>query len=100
MKKPEELLELALNNIRRIKELKGEFLVGKGYEQGPLPIQKCTVLSVYYREDGKNILLYRWRACTNGDNLEETFEEAYSETISTLILNWEEIWNLINTKPQ
>lgn len=100
MRKPEELLEMALEKIRREKNIDGTFIVAKAYEQGPLPIQKCTVLTVYYRVNGKNVILHRWRACTVGDNMEETFEDAYSDVIASLILDWEEIWTLINTKPQ
>lgn len=74
--------------------------MGRQYEQGPLSIQKCSILTVYYREDGKVKPLYRWRACAVGGDVEKSNEEAYSETIAGLILNWEEIWNSINTKPQ
>lgn len=100
MRKPEELLELALEKIRQIKRLDGQFIVNRQYEQGPLPIQKCTILSIYYKERDKVKPLYRWRACAAGDNIEQSNEEAYVETIASLILNWEEIWNSINTKPQ
>lgn len=98
--RPEALLEAALDNIRKIKKLSGVFLVGKYYEQGPLPVQRCTVLTVYYRDGGNNMIVYRWRACTTGDNLEQSFEEAFVEVLSHLILNWSEVWNLISTKHQ
>lgn len=91
---------MALEQIRKIKKLEGQFIVRRQYEQGPLPIQKCTILSIYYKERDKVKPLYRWRACAAGDNIEQSNEEAYVETIASLILNWEEIWNLINTKPQ
>ena len=94
----QRILKLALDKIQKIKGLKGEFLLGTCYEQGPLPIQRCTVLSVYYREEGKNIILYRWRACAVGPDMDATYDEAYSEVLSYLILNWEEVWNLINSK--
>ena len=100
MKNPEELLELSLEKIRKIKKLEGQFIVQRHYEQGPLPIQKCTILSVYYKKGDKVNLLYRWRACVAGDNIQMSNEEAYVETLASLILNWEEIWNSINTKPQ
>lgn len=90
---------MALERIRRIKNLKGEFIVNRQYEQGPLPIQRCTILTIYYKE--KTVKpLYRWRACAAGDNIQMSNEEAYIETLASLILNWEEIWNSINTKPQ
>lgn len=97
---PEVLLKAALDKVQSVKKLPGEFLVGKCYEQGPLPVQKCTVLTIYYRYMGKNTIVYRWRTCTIGDNLEQTFNDAYSEVLAYLILNWEEVWNLINFKPQ
>ena len=100
MRNPEELLELSLERIRQIKKLEGQFIVRRQYEQGPLPIQKCTILSIYYKERDRVSLLYRWRACAAGDNIQMSNEEAYIETLASLILNWEEIWNSINTKPQ
>ena len=100
MRKPEELLEMALERIRQTKKLKGQFIVNRQYEQGPLPIQKCTILTVYYKEGDRVKPLYRWRACSATNNTEQSNEEAYVETLASLILNWEEIWNSINTKPQ
>ena len=100
MKKPEELLETALEKVRKVKRLRGEFIVNRQYEQGPLPIQKCTILTVYYKEGTSVKPLYRWRACASGGDIEESNNEAYSEVIAGLILNWEEIWNSISTKPQ
>ena len=96
----QRILKMALDKIQKIKKLDGEFLLGTCYEQGPLPIQKCTILTVYYRDKGKNLILYRWRACTTGPDMNETYDEAYSEVLSYLILNWEEVWNLINSKPR
>ena len=91
---------MALEKIRKIKNLKGEFIVNKQYEQGPLPIQRCTILTIYYKEGTFVKPLYRWRACSSGGGIQESNEEAYVETLAELILNWEEIWNSINTKPQ
>lgn len=90
---------MALERIRKTKNLKGEFIVNKQYEQGPLPIQKCTILTIYYKE--KTVKpLYRWRACAAKGDVEQSNEEAYVDALAGLILNWEEIWNSINTKPQ
>ena len=100
MKKPEELLEAALERIRKTKQLKGQFIVNRQYEQGPLPVQKCTILTVYYKEGSVVKPLYRWRACSTANNIEQSNEEAYIETLASLILNWEEIWNSISIKPQ
>lgn len=97
---PEGLLNIALDKVRKIKNLDGEFLVGKTYEQGVLNIQRCTVFSLYFRSRGKNVLIYRWRACTTGPNMDEPFDEAYTDMLSYLILNWDEVWNLINSKLQ
>lgn len=100
MRNPEELLEIALEQICKIKRLEGQFIVRRQYEQGPLPIQKCTILSIYYKEKDRVSLLYRWRACAAGDNIQMSNEEAFVEALASLILNWEELWNSINTKPQ
>ena len=100
MKSPKEILERALNLIGKEKSLKGEFIVNVQYEQGPLPIQKCAILTIYYKEGPSVLRLYRWRACAVGGNIEESNDEACSDAIAGLILNWYEIWNLINTKPQ
>ena len=99
MRKPEELLEMALEQIRKGRNLKGEFIVRTQYEQGLLPIQKCSTLSVYYKEGPRTIILYRWRACSANSD-EGNNEEAFVNTLSYIIVQWEEIWNLINTKPQ
>lgn len=90
---------MALEKIRKMEGLKGEFIVNRQYEQGPLPIQRCTILSIYYKE-GTVKPLYRWRACAAGDNIEQSNEEAYVDAIASLILNWEEIWSSIDIKPQ
>jgi hypothetical protein len=100
MRKPEELLELSLERVRQTKQLKGQFIVNRQYEQGPLPVQRCTILSIYYKEGNKVKPLYRWRACSATNDIEQSNEEAYIETLASLILNWEEIWNSTNTKPQ
>lgn len=100
MRKPEELLEMSLEKIRQTKGLQGQFIVNRQYDQGPLPIQRCTILTIYYKEGEKVKPLYRWRACAAGGNVEESNEEAYVETLASLILSWEEIWNSINIKPQ
>ena len=91
---------MALERIRQIKKLDGQFIVNRQYEQGPLPVQRCTILTIYYKDGDKVKPLYRWRACSAVNNIEESNEEAYVETLASLILSWEEIWNLINTKPQ
>lgn len=100
MRKPEELLEMALEKIRQTKKLEGQFIVNRQYEQGPLPVQRCTILTVYYKEESTVKPLYRWRACSANNNVEQSNEEAYVETLAGLILSWEEIWNSISTKPQ
>lgn len=100
VKKPEVLLEMALERVRKTKNLDGEFIVNKQYEQGPLPIQKCTVLTIYYRDKGSVKRLYRWRSCSINGNTEDSNNESVIEAIAGLILDWNEIWNLINTKPK
>ena len=90
---------MALEQIRKGRNLKGEFIVRKQYEQGLLPIQRCSILSVYYKEGPRTIIIYRWRACEMNSD-EGNNEDAFVNTLSYLIVQWEQIWNLINTKPQ
>ncbi len=96
----ENLIQEALNNVRKAKKLKGEFIVVKSYEQGQLKSQRCGVVTIYYRLDGRNIIVHRTRICSVSDSNEQIEFDVFSEAMSYIILNWEEIWNLINTKPQ
>ena len=100
MMKLEQLVQEALNNVRKAKRLKGEFIVVKSWEQGQLKSQRCGVVTIYYRNEGKNIIVHRERVCSVTDDNEQIEFDVFSEAMSHIILNWDEIWNLINTKPQ
>ena len=77
-----KVVQEALNNVLKEKHRDGEFIVVKSYERGALKSQRCGVVSVYFKDVDKNILVYRTRICTH------------------IIVNWDEVWNLINTKPR
>lgn len=100
MQKLENLVQEVLNNVRKAKRLKGEFIVVKSWEQGQLKSQRCGVVTIYYRTEGKNIIVHRERVCSIADDNEQIEFDVFSEAMSHIILNWDEIWNLINTKPQ
>ena len=100
MTKLEQLVQEALNNVRKAKKLKGEFIVIKSWEQGQLKSQRCGVVTIYYRNEGKNIIVHRERVCSIADDNEQIEFDVFSEVMSHIILNWNEIWSLISTKPQ
>lgn len=101
MKESDKILEEALNTVLQRKGLPGEIILAKVYEKGPLS-SRCTVLTVYHRHEGRNTILYRWRACALPKDLQYTdpYDDAYREVLIAFLSNSEEIWNLINTKPQ
>ena len=100
MQKLESLVQEVLNNVRKAKRLKGEFIVVKSWEQGQLKSQRCGVVTIYYRIEGKNIIVHRERVCSIADDNEQIEFDVFSEALSHIILNWDEIWSLISTKPQ
>lgn len=100
MTKLEQLIQDVLNNVRKAKKLKGEFIVVKSWEQGQLKSQRCGVVTIYYRYEGHNIIIHRERICSITDDDEQIEFDIFTEAMSHVILNWDEIWNLINTKPQ
>lgn len=95
-----KVVQEALNNVLKKKHRNGEFIVIKSYERGALKSQRCGVVSVYFKDVDKNILVYRTRICTIQDSDEQIDFDVFSEAISHIIVNWDEVWNLINTKPR
>lgn len=96
----EDYIRTVLDKIANAKNLEGDFAVIKNWEQGPLNIQRCHVISVYYIAKEKTILVQRVRICSTEQNDEAMYQEVYAELMANFILNWDEIWNLINTKLQ
>lgn len=96
----EDYITDVLNRIAKDKQLGGEFAVIKNWEQGPFPIQRCHVISVYFLKEGKTILVHRERLCSSNPNDKEMYHAVYIGLMAYFITNWDEIWSLISTKPQ
>jgi len=98
--KVEKYLTDVLQQVKEITGLEGEFAVVKNWEQGPLPVQRCHIISVYYIDKERTTLVHRTRICSTTINNDEAYYNTFTEALGYIIVNWEEIWNLINTKPQ
>ncbi len=98
---------ISFDSIERIgdallkeKKLPGQFIIGRHYDQGPIPLAKTYIVELFWNYHGQNLLILHEEQPKTCQYSPSVYESVYEKLLVNFILKGNEIWNLINTKLQ